>query len=110
MRTRHGITQVRGFKAVLRSAEFQSFLSEHPQAQRRWNVLRPILDETLTIEQAAKTFELSKKTIDRWKHRYDPDDWYSLLPSRTRSASGSTEPSKRSASLGGGSISSSRSR
>jgi UDP-glucuronate 4-epimerase len=50
MRACHGITQIRGFRRVLRASEFQSFLSEHPQAQRRWNVLRPILDETLTIE------------------------------------------------------------
>jgi putative transposase len=79
MRTRHGITQVRGFKAVLRSAEFQSFLSEHPQAWRRWNVLRPILDSTLTIRQAAATFGVSERTIYRWKARYDRSNWYSLI-------------------------------
>ena len=84
MRTRHGITQVRGFKRILRASQFQSFLDEHPQAQRRWNVLRPILDRTITIKQAAATFQLNEKTIDRWKAQYDRDHWYSLLPqSRT---------------------------
>jgi putative transposase len=80
MRTRHGITQVRGFKSVLRSSQFHSFLDEHPAANRRWNVLRPIFDGTITIAQAADTFQLSEKTIDRWKAQYDPDNWYSLLP------------------------------
>lgn len=80
MRTRHGITQVRGFKRILQGSQFQSFLSEHPEAQKRWNVLRPILDGTITIEQAATTFQLSEKTIDRWKAQYDRDNWYSLLP------------------------------
>ena len=80
MRTRHGITQVRGFKSVLRSSQFQSFLDEHPEARKRWNVLRPVLDETITIEQAAATFQINEKTIDRWKAQYDPDHWYSLLP------------------------------
>ena len=84
MRTRHGITQVRGFKCILHSSQFQSFLDEHPEAQRRWNVLRPIFDETITIAQAAATFQLSDKTIDRWKAQYDRANWYSLLP-RSRS-------------------------
>jgi transposase len=84
MRTRHGITQVRGFKRILRSSHFHSFLAEHPQAQKRWSVLRPILDGTITIEQAAATFCCSEKTIDRWKAQYDPVRWYSLLP-RSRS-------------------------
>ena len=84
MRTRHGITQVRGFKRILRSSQFQSFLDEHPEAQRRWNVLRPILDKTITIEQAATTFQLHEKTIDRWKAQYAPDHWYSLLPQSRR--------------------------
>jgi len=84
MRTRHGITQIRGFKSVLRSSQFQSFLDEHPEAQKRWNILRPILDGTITIEQAAATFQISEKTIDRWKTQYDPDHWYSLLPKSRR--------------------------
>ena len=84
MRTRHGITQVKGFKSVLRSSQFQSFLDEHTEAQRRWNVLRPIFDKTITIEQAAATFDLSEKTIDRWKAQYDPSRWYSLLPQSRR--------------------------
>lgn len=84
MRTRHNITQVRGFKSVLRASQFQSFLDEHPHAQERWNVLRPIIDRTITIEQAAATFQFSEKTIDRWKAHYDPDDWYSLLPKSRR--------------------------
>lgn len=91
MRTHHGITQVRGFKQILRSLQFQSFLDEHPQAQKRWNVLRPILDETITIEQAAATFQCSEKTIDRWKAQYDHHHWYSLLP---KSRSPHTRPRK----------------
>ena len=84
MRTRHGITQVRGFKRILRNSQFHSFLNEHPQAQKRWNVLRPIIDKTLTIAQAAKTFQICEKTIDRWKAQYDHDNWYSLLPQSTQ--------------------------
>jgi transposase InsO family protein len=79
MRTRHGITQVRGFKNVLRLSQFQSFLDEHPEAQKRWNILRPLLDETLTMEQAANTFRVSEKTIKRWQGQYDPNQWYSLI-------------------------------
>lgn len=84
MRTRHGITQVRGFKTVLRSAAFEAFLDEHPDARKRWNVLRPVLDGTITIEQAATTFSLSEKTIDRWKAQYDGKNWYSLQPKSRR--------------------------
>jgi transposase InsO family protein len=84
MRTRHGITQVRGFKRILHASQFQSFLEEHPQAQRRWNVLRPILDRTITTEAAADVFKISERTIRRWKDDYDSDHWYSLLPKSRR--------------------------
>jgi putative transposase len=80
MRTRHGITRIRGFKRILRSSHFQSFLEEHPKAKRRWDILRPILDRTLTIAKAADVFHLSERTIRRWKEQYDSDNWYSLLP------------------------------
>lgn len=79
MRTRHGITQIQGFKRILRSSQFQSFLSEHPEAQRRWNILRPILDGILTVDQAALTFAVHERTLYRWKADYDPGNWYSLL-------------------------------
>jgi len=86
MRTRHGITQVRGFKIILRSAAFQSFLEEHPEAQKRWNILRPILDGILSVEQAALTFSVSERTLYRWKAQYDPRNWYSLLSQSKRPA------------------------
>ncbi|GEM_PF-5624156 len=80
MRTRHGITQVRGFKRILHASQFQSFLDEHPEAKKRWNVLRPIFDKTITIEAAADVFKLSERSIRRWKNEWNPDSWYSLLP------------------------------
>lgn len=84
MRTRHGITQIKGCKSLLRSAQFQAFLDEHPEARHRWDILRPILDTILTPEQAANAFHYSERTIRRWKAQYDPCDWYSLLPASRR--------------------------
>jgi len=84
MRTRHGITQVRGFKRILRASEFESFLDEHPEAQRRWDVLRPIFDKTISTEEAADVFKISERTIRRWKNEWSPDSWYSLLPKSKR--------------------------
>lgn len=79
MRTRHGITQLRGFKRILRSSQFQSFLNEHPEAQRRWSVLRPVHDKTITQRQAALTFGIDERTIRRWREQYEEGNWYSLL-------------------------------
>ena len=84
MRTRHGITQVRGFKRILRAANFESFLDEHPEARLRWDVLRPIFDETISAEAAANVFKISERTIRRWRNEWSPDSWYSLLPMSTR--------------------------
>ena len=81
----------RRLRLNLRTSQFQSFLSEHPEAQKRYIVLRPILDGTITIEQAAAAFQISEKTIDRWKAQYAPDHWYSLLP---QSRSPHTRPRK----------------
>jgi transposase InsO family protein len=80
MRTVHGINRFVGFKSLHKRSVFEAFLDEHPKARRRWNVLRPIFDEVLTKEQAADAFHVSTKTIGRWQKRFDPKNWYTLLP------------------------------
>lgn len=80
MRTVHGINRFVGFKKLHRRSTFEAFLNEYPEARRRWNVLRPILDGILTEEQASNAFHVSTKTISRWRAKYDERSWYSLLP------------------------------
>jgi putative transposase len=80
MRTVHGINRFVGFKQLHKRSAFEAFLDEHAEARKRWNVLRPVLDGILDEKQAANTFHLSTRTIRRWKKRFDPTNWYSLLP------------------------------
>ena len=84
MKTVHGINRFVGFKRLYKSAAFEDFLDEHPEAARKWNVIRPILDGKLTKEQAADAFCVSERTVRRWKNSYEHRSWYSLLPKSRR--------------------------
>ena len=80
MKTVHGINRFVGFKKLYCSASFERFLDEYPEARKRWDSIRPILDRTLTQKQVADVFHLSERTIRRWLAQYEPKNWYSLLP------------------------------
>ncbi len=84
MKTVHGINRFVGFKRLYKSGAFEDFLDEYPEARKRWNVIRPVLDGKLTEEQSADAFSVSARTIKRWKNAYDRSNWYSLLPKSRR--------------------------
>jgi len=122
MRTRHGITQIRGFQGILHESQLQSFLDEHPEVQKRWNVIRPIFDKTITIEAAADVFNISESPSRRrstttarriWGHALSITKEKTSCSSsptrmrrnRMRSLNGSIGHSRRNACLGNASIS-----
>lgn len=84
MKTVHGINRFVGFKKMYLSAAFEDFLDEHPEACRRWDILRPIIDGKMTQELAADAFHVNERTIRRWLAQYDPKNWYSLLSKSRR--------------------------
>lgn len=75
---------IRGFKRTYERAALEEYLSANPEVKKRWNAILFILNQTLTVQQAAVVAGKSERTIQRWLALYNGKHPASLAPQSKR--------------------------
>jgi putative transposase len=62
--------------------------AQRAQAQTRFSIIRPALEDGISQAQVARTHNIPASTVRRWVKRYREQGWASLADRRTRSDKG----------------------